>query len=109
MEKQRILLLLLVTLNVADLITTIYGLSLGASELNPLFPEMPFTSKESLITKIGLPFLYSGLFLITSWLYKKERFLKGLQLLKINLLVLVGVYLIVVTNNLLGIILALRN
>ncbi|MBZ9569432.1 hypothetical protein KJA16_00735 [Patescibacteria group bacterium] len=97
---------LLVALNSTDIITTVYGLSLGAGEFNPLFSGDSFVTKESLIIKIGLPLVYSGFSTITYGLCKKENYSKGFWLLNINLLFLVGFYTIVVTNNLLGIIMA---
>jgi len=97
---------LLVALNSTDIITTVYGLSLGAGELNPLFPSDSFVTRKSLNIKICLPLIYTGLFTITYSLCKKENYSKGLWLLNINLLLLVGSYTIVVTNNLLGIIMA---
>ena len=102
MNKRKIL-LLLVILNLTDIVTTVYSLSLGGSEINPLFSEKPFINVESLTIKIGLPLVYIGVFTVTSKLCKKREFSKGLWLLNINLLFLVGFYLIVVTNNLLGI------
>ena len=97
---------LLVALNSTDIITTVYGLSLGAGEFNPLFPGDSFVTRESLIIKIGLPLVYIGLFNVSRALCKKESYSKGFWLLNINLLFLVGFYTIVVTNNLLGIIMA---
>jgi len=98
------LLFLLVALNLADIITTIYGISLGGSELNPLFPGESFITRESLIIKICLVIVYAGIFIVSYKLCKKESFIKGLWVLNIQLLVLVGIYIVVVGNNLLGII-----
>lgn len=103
MNKRKIL-LLLVILNLADIVTTVYGLSRGGNEINPLFSGNPFINIESLTIKIGLPLVYIGVFTVTSKLCKKKEFSKGLWLLNINLLFLVGFYLIIVANNLLGII-----
>jgi len=101
--KKRRLLFLLVGLNIVDLVTTVYGFSIGGVELNPLFPGTSFASKESLIIKICLPFIYSALFTVTHRLCEKEHFSKGLRLLNFKLTVLVGYYVIVISNNLFGI------
>ena len=100
---QILALLVLITLNITDIVTTIYGLSLGGSELNPLFPGESFITRESLATKICLPIIETVLFFITYRLCQKEGFSKGLWILNIQLLALIGIYAFVVGNNLTGI------
>ena len=94
-----ILLITIIALNVADIATTFCGLSLGATELSPLF------SVEAIPVKIVLTFLYAGLFVLAYNLSMKEGSSKGLHVLNITLFGLVGVYAVVVANNLVGIIL----
>lgn len=97
MKTQVTLLVLLVALNLADLATTLYGLRLGGTELNPLF------SRESAPFKICIVSVYAGLFTAAYRLCLKEGFSKGLWILNVNLLILIGIYLVVVGNNLVGI------
>ncbi|MCZ2845627.1 MAG: DUF5658 family protein [Candidatus Bathyarchaeota archaeon] len=103
MERQKLLFLLL-ALNIVDLVTTVYGFSLGASEFNPLFPGDSFATKKSLLIKTYLPLIYSLLFMAAHKLSTKAKLSKGLWFLKIKLMVLVGFYIVVVSNNLLGIV-----
>ena len=97
MIRQVLLLLILVILNLADVATTFYGLSIGGTELNPLFQP------EGLPIKLALPFLYAFLFLATYHLCRKQSFVKGLWILDVNLVILIIIYLAVVMNNLVGI------
>lgn len=92
-RTQLTLLSTLITLNVADVITTLYGFSLGAAELNPLF-------SEGLIpAKILMTIVYTALFTIAyKWCQKKDV-AKGLLVLNINLTVLVAIYVVVLVNN----------
>lgn len=94
MKTQIILLITFIALNVADIATTLCGLSLGATEFNPLF------SVKAITFKLAVTLLYAGLFVLTYNLSMKESFSKGLRVLNINLLVLVGIYVVVVANNL---------
>jgi hypothetical protein len=96
------LLFLLVALNIADLITTVYGFTLGASELNPLFPGKSFATLELLIIKLWLPCGFLCSFTLA------ERFSKdfpaGELMIKISLGVLLCLCACIVTNNIVGII-----
>lgn len=103
MEKHKLLFLLL-ALNIVDLATTVYGFSIGGSELNPLFPGNSFVTKKSLLVKTYLPLIYSILFMAAYKISTKAKLSKGLWFLKINLMILVGFYIATVGNNLLGIV-----
>lgn len=97
MVRQILLLIVLVILNLADIATTFYGLSIGGSELNPLFQP------EGVPIKIALPLMYAFLFLGSYQFCQKSRFKKGLKTLDINLAILIIIYVLVVANNLIGI------
>lgn len=99
MKTKIILLIMLITLNVADITTTLHGLSLGATELNPLF------SVGLIPAKLAASLVYAGVFVLAHNLCVKEGFIKGLHALNITLFGLVGLYIAVVTNNLAGIVL----
>jgi len=99
MKTKIILLITLITLNVADVASTLHGFSLGATELNPLF------SVELIPAKLVVSLVYAGLFVLAYNLCVKEGFSKGLHVLNITLFGLVGIYIAVVANNLTGIIL----
>lgn len=94
MRTKLVLLVTLITLNVADVATTLHGLSLGAAELNPLF------SVELIPAKLAASLIYAGLFVLAYNLCTKEGFSKGLHVLNVTLFGLVGIYIAVVTNNL---------
>jgi len=100
MSRYKLLFLLLV-LDIADVITTIYGLSIGAKESNPLFPGDSFLTIESVILKIGLVLAFCVSFTVAYRAFLKRDFSTGLKILSVNLFVLVGFYAFVVTNNLL--------
>ena len=68
------LLFLLIALTLADVVTTIYGLSIGGRELNFLFPGESFITKESLTIKICLSIIFVGIFTVTYRLCLKEGF-----------------------------------
>ena len=93
----QVFLLLLIVLNLADVATTFYGLSIGGSELNPLFKP------EGLSIKLALPIIYAFLFLVCHRFCLKLGFMKGLRILDVKLAVLIIIYMIVVANNLFGI------
>jgi len=101
--KKNRLLFLLIVLNLTDVTTTFYGFSLGANEVNPLFPGQSFARPESLVIKIFLPVLYACLFTVTHRCCLKQGLSKGLQILNIGLFFLIGFYIIIVVNNLLQI------
>ena len=98
MKIQLLLLATLFLLNLVDVASTFYGLSLGATELTPLF------SRESVGLKICLPLVYAGVFAVTYRLCSKRAFSAGLRILNVNLLILVGIYAVVVANNVFGIV-----
>ena len=88
--------LILIILNIFDVITTVYGLSIGGSELNHIFPP----ATKTMPIKIALPFLYLALFFIASKLCHKESFKMGLVVLKSNVVSLVVLYFAIIVNNL---------
>ena len=96
MNRQTLLLIALIALNFADVATTLYGLRLGGVELNPLF------RMESLPVKVVLPFVYASLFLF-SHRFCQDHYAKGLRILDVNLAVLIMIYVVIVANNLVGI------
>jgi len=114
LKKCELLPLLVVALNLVDIVTTIHGFSLDgieirgysldASEGNLLFPGKSFIARESLFIKVCLSIVYAGAFIAAYRLCMKESFSKGLWILNITLVVLIGIYAVVVANNLLGII-----
>jgi len=89
------MLTLLFALNLADAATTLYGLSHGAVELNPLFDA------QALEGKIAVPVLFAGIWLFTYAYCDKHGYEKLKAVLKALLAVLLGLYTIVVCNNLL--------
>ena len=92
--------LILIILNIFDVITTVYGLSIGGSELNHIFPP----ATKTMPIKIALPFLYLALFYLASKLCNKEGFKMGLVILKWNSIFEVVFYFAIIVNNLIGII-----
>ena len=88
--------LVLIVLNIFDAITTVYGLRMGRTELNHVFPLV----EKTMPIKIALPFLYLALFYITSKLCHKEGIKGGLKILKINVAFLVVFYSAIIINNL---------
>lgn len=95
-----ILLFLLFVLNLADIATTIYGFSLGAGELNPLFQGKSIITTGSLITKICLTLIFISIFTMSYKLCPQKYFAEGRWILNTNLVIVVGMYLGVVINNL---------
>lgn len=93
-SKQAILLITLAILNVADVATTLYGFSIGASELNPLF------SVNLIPYKLLLTVVYAGIFVLAYKFCTTKNVPKGLLVLNVNLLALVGIYTAVIVNNL---------
>jgi len=94
MSKQATLLITLITLNVADVATTLHGFSIGAAELNPLF------SVNLIPLKLLLTVVYAGIFVAAYKFCAAKNVPKGLLALNVNLLVLVGIYTAVIVNNL---------
>jgi len=104
----RILLFLLIVFNLADIATTVYGFSLGAGELNPLFQRKSFITTESLMIKIVLSIVFTSVFTVSYRLCAREGFDKGKWMLNIILVILAGIYSVVLVNNLAAITMALR-
>jgi len=114
MRIKLILLITLITLNVVDVATTLYGLSLDGTKFTVVTPDdftlgvtelNPFFSMEAILVKIVVSLVYAGLFVLAYNLCVKEGFSKGLHVLNVTLFGLVGLYIAVVANNLTGIIL----
>ncbi|MBU1877028.1 hypothetical protein KKA72_01615 [Patescibacteria group bacterium] len=102
-----LLFIVLMILTFADIATATYGLSIGGKESNPLFIGESFITRESLTAKISLTFVFVGIFIVTYGLCKKENFSKGLLLLSIQLIFLVGFYTGIVVGNTAGILITL--
>jgi len=94
-ENYVYLLAFLFTLNLADAATTLYGLSLGATELNPLFRV------QSLWGKLVAPVFFAVLWLFLYAYCDTQGYVKTKLTLKTLLAVVLGLYLFVVCNNLL--------
>ena len=88
--------LILIVLNILDLITTIYGLSIGRTELNHYF----YPSGQSMPIKIALPILYLLIFHITDRFCHTKGYKLGLKILKGNILFVVLIYFGLIINNL---------
>jgi len=99
MKTKIILLITIIALNIADVATTLYALPLGVTELNPFF------SVKQIPAKIVASLVYAGFFLLTYNRCMKIGFSKGLHILNFTLYGLLGIYTVVVTNNLIQIIL----
>ena len=97
MTRRILLLIALFVLNVADVATTFYGLSIGGKELNPLF------RLQRLDVKISLPFIYGLFWLVSYALCERHGFKRGLSILNINLVLVTLIYALVVINNIIGI------
>jgi len=89
------LLTLLFTLNLADAATTLYGLSRGATELNPLFDV------QTLEGKVVAPALFAVLWMLTFAYCDRQGHERLKAVLKALLAILLTLYAIVVCNNLL--------
>jgi len=94
LRKYLCLLATLFMLNLADAATTIYGLSQGATELNPLY------NPQNLQGKISAPIILATTWIPTYAYCRKRNFKKAKRLLEILLLSLVSLYVAVVYNNL---------
>jgi len=87
------LLSLLFFLNLADIGLTYYGLSLGATELNPLF------FRQTIPVKLGLPIVLAFLFVLTVHYARKEKLKWAENMVKITVSFLVAFYLVIVVWN----------
>ena len=91
-------------LNLADIVTTVYGFSLDVGELNFLFPGKSFIAIELLTIKVCLLCIYLGLFVLTYRFCLRNTFPKGTLVLNIELAALLCIYSVVVVNNFIGIV-----
>jgi len=94
-ERYFYLLIILFLLNLTDTVTTLYGLSQGATELNP------FYNTENLEGKILAPILFAFPWLFTYVYCDRRGHATVKTALKALLGTLLALYIFVVCNNLL--------
>lgn len=96
MKRLIVALVVFELLVLGDVATTLFGLSLGAVDLNPLFYAQGF--RNFLIVKLGFSFVAFPLY-IGVYRYLKAKFPNYTKALWIALLFLIGLYLVIVGNN----------
>lgn len=97
MKKLIVALLVVFALNVADIILTGMGLSLGATELNPIVYAQGF--QAAMLTKLGLGIIIAPIYIVT-FRYCQKKFPKYVKALWILIAFLIGFYTLIVVNNL---------
>lgn len=97
MKRLIVALVVFELLVLGDVATTIFvGLPLGASDLNPLYYAQGF--RNFLIVKLGFSFVALPLY-IGVYRYLKNKFPNYTKVIWTLLLFLIGLYLIIVGNN----------
>jgi len=96
MKQLLVALLVLFALNVADITVTSIGLSLGATELNPIYHMQGF--QTAFLTKLAVMLIAMPIYMIT-YAYLRRNFPNYVQVLWILLYLLIGFYGFILGNN----------
>ena len=92
-------LILIFTLNLIDSLTTVCGLFMGYTEINPLFPGDSFTMIPLLALKICLPVTYLSAIAFAYKQCKKEKYVIGMRIIDFGLIIMTAIYIFIIANN----------